>query len=807
MGAEDDSGNFSQNQELDEESSEPSTTEDENSEGKDDSHESSDSCENDAWGALNTDEAQTGEPARDFKDYMNDENDTGESLWMTEPLYENSTITVLEAIYGLLYGYIRFRKSKACLAYDLQQERRLLPEDNEMPENVDQLFAYVKSITATPKVTKFFYCSKCLIFGSKEEKFSSCNQAEDISLFFLIDVSDIIRILFEKLDLAKRIVPFSHADVNEDVISDIRDGSEYIRVNSRENRGPYDLTLAFNTDGVSVVESNKSYCWPVFFSICELPPEERESNIIFGGVWYSAHMKPPMNVFLDPLVNDLKNCYHKGVSWRNPETAGEVKSRVVVPLAVGDAPCRADLLNMVGFLGKNGCNSCEITMKTIEKPTKKAKKKPTIYPYNEIPARLRTKELMHAHAERAEALKALPQNQNPKKQKKINAKGIKGHSKLSEIPLFDISRAVPPEIMHSQWIGFGSQHLEIIRKKKGEYNIKSREGDVDAFLMRIQPPSFFARMPRSLKYAGYFKASEMFYWVIYYSLPALEDILPKKYLDHWTIYVASLTYLLGEKIEKSKLEDIELALKIFVKRIPQLYGEEEMKPNVHYITHLVSVVKRWGPLWTTWMFPFEGSNKMVTESIHGTKHQGQELINRILLISRLNQLKWKMNRQSRQGKVNKFILVGKIMAGYQFDEDEQDLILTSGLDSENIQVYERVKIGNRLYTSLLSKVVKSNSYSVSIKTRHDPEEFFGMIRLFLISENNKLFLMIRPFIANKNKKGFFSERFQIKTSHIAIKESNRSTMLLQLDDILKINHVIRVGDYICKQPFTYHTVL
>jgi len=128
---------------------------------------------------------------------------------------------------------------------------------------------------------KHYYCKDCLYYNGTEkiDKCLSCNTDKNISFFFEIDISEQIKFMFENLKLYEKLNSLLF-DSDKNIITDIIDGSEYIRVNSRDNRKKYDLTLILNTDGISLVKSSKSHCWPLICIIAELPKHLRETFMI-----------------------------------------------------------------------------------------------------------------------------------------------------------------------------------------------------------------------------------------------------------------------------------------------------------------------------------------------------------------------------------------------------------------------------------------------------------------------------------------------------------------------------------------------
>lgn len=143
---------------------------------------------------------------------------------------------------------------------------------------------------------------------------------------------------------------------------DIVDGVEYKK--GQAQKGKYDLTLIFHTDGIEIVESSKSHCYPLMFMIAEIPIEHRSSYTLFNGVWYDKS-KPNMNKFLKPFCKKLKKFRDKGISWTDPKTKAKNTSKISVEIVVADAPVRAELQNTLAHNGTYSCNTCEIETTSI----------------------------------------------------------------------------------------------------------------------------------------------------------------------------------------------------------------------------------------------------------------------------------------------------------------------------------------------------------------------------------------------------------------------------------------------------------
>lgn len=199
-----------------------------------------------------------------------------------------------------------------------------------------------------------------------------------------------------------------------------------------------------------------------------------------------------------------------------------------------------------------------------------------------------------------------------------------------------------PEYMHSILLGVVKQFFNLWFYKKGNWNINKYVEEIDDFLLNIRPPFFFNRMPRSITLHRFFKASEYYNWLLFYSVPAVVNYLPDKYFQHWLLLVISLLNLLQKSFRiNPDLEQTEILLKLFVRDIGQLYSDDrEYSYNVHQLLHIVLCVKRWGSLWATSAFSFENYNNFLINCVHGSKHLGQEMINNLSLAEGLHALRY-----------------------------------------------------------------------------------------------------------------------------------------------------------------------
>ena len=669
----------------------------------------------------NNSETTVHDNTQDISDSSNKSHSNSHDNSISQLLYGNSRMSVENSILALLDLYIHHKWTKASLKETLKMLRNMLPEENRMPNSIYKLFQYVKDFASPFHVNKHFYCKKCLCYNgvdSEIEKCGSCSaDKKNIYFFFEIDLCEQIKYMFEHQNLSEKL-KLTSSCYDENIISDITNGSEYIRVNSRQNRNKYDLTLVLSTDGLELVASSKSHCWPLTFVIAELPEHLRESFLMTLGIWYDNECKPCMNTFLKPFCLKLKECFDFGINWVHPTTKEINLSRIVAPLIIADAPARAQVQNILNFNGRYGCNICEIKMKRSSRI--EGKRSYRIYPYKDEGSKLRTGRRMQVQAQ-----KTLDLGRN-------HVKGVKGSSVISDLPHLDLGTCLLPEYMHSVLLGVGRQFVDLWIAKRGPWNIKKDIEKIDDFLLSIRPPHFFNRMPRQITFSKFYKASEYYNFILFYSLPAIVDHLPDVYLKHWILFVRALFILLQEQIRKiPDLEQAEVLLKLFVKQTETLYNDRELSYNLHQLQHLVLIVRRWGPLWATSAFPFENFNGFLANCVHGTKHMGQEIVNNLRIAQGIQALRYrvkKYNATSTSTRENNPQLIGKGTV-ITANDHESELLASYELDPENFLVYARAKIDNEDYTSKIYKTTKTNSYTVQINF-NDNSIVYGTIRFF-----------------------------------------------------------------------------
>ncbi|KAF4530217.1 hypothetical protein B566_EDAN018359 [Ephemera danica] len=192
----------------------------------------------------------------------------------------------------------------------------------------------------------------------------------------------------------------------------------------------------------------------------------------------------------------------------------------------------------------------------------------------------------------------------------IRIRGIIKLSPLVDLPHFKIKSCFNVEDMHGVFAGQVKYLTEnaLCSYSKNSYYIGSpaKLKMINEMMDCFRLPSLRdSRGPQRFRDHLTWKASQWKYWLLFFSLPVLKDLLPATYVTHWSLLVKSIFILSSENINESDIEECEVMMLQFVWGLQILYGKEFMSFNAHSILHYTTCVRNSGPLWAYSAFPFE----------------------------------------------------------------------------------------------------------------------------------------------------------------------------------------------------------
>ncbi|XP_064479913.1 uncharacterized protein LOC135393391 [Ornithodoros turicata] len=374
-------------------------------------------------------------------------------------------------------------------------------------------------------------------------------------------------------------------------LCDITDGSYYKNLQTSVNCQDMDLTVTLNSDGSQVFKSTASSLWPIQLMLNELPLPSRWHNIIVAGLWFSkAH--PNMLLFLKAFVDKFNDM--GPIPWRNFHTGEMILSTIRAVACVVDAPARAMVLNRKQYNGYDGCTWCYHPGKYVDGSVR--------YPYKES-MKVRTHKEVLRDMKKATILGT-------------TVNGIKGLSPVIQLKGLNLVRSIAPDYMHCALEGVIKQFTEcwLTDSSAGCY-IGGQLHILNSRLRTICPPICFSRLPRPLTERAMWKASEWKCWLLYYCAPCVMDVLPERFLNHFSLLCEAIFLLLKHTIQHSDISKAELLLERFVRETETLYTQGMCTYNVHQLLHLPETVRDLGPLWAVSMFPFESKNGNIIQQV------------------------------------------------------------------------------------------------------------------------------------------------------------------------------------------------
>ncbi len=334
--------------------------------------------------------------------------------------------------------------------------------------------------------------------------------------------------------------------------------------------------------------------------------------MILMALWY-GNKKPPMASFMEETIDELNRLQEYGF------IVGEKTYKVRVLIVTTDSVARPLVYGTTQFNGAFGCSFCLAEGKTVKKGRGHARVYPEPPDGSELPP-----------------LRSLKQHLVDLEQvlrtgKKIN--GISTTTPLSRITGFDFVEAMVPEYLHSCCEGVFKLLIELwtsSKNSKNEWYIGDKVGIINAKLLNIEVPYEVTRVTAGINKLKVWKASMYRSFTLYF-FHVLEDLLQPVYFNHFCKLVYGISLLLRERVSVDDINNVDFLLKDFVREFELLYGEEDVRINVHFLTHLAQAVLKWGCLWSTSTFIPEWFNGELNNLFHGSQGVVDQMASNYLL--------------------------------------------------------------------------------------------------------------------------------------------------------------------------------
>ncbi|XP_064468542.1 uncharacterized protein LOC135379646 [Ornithodoros turicata] len=449
-----------------------------------------------------------------------------------------------------------------------------------------------------------------------------------------------------------------------------------------------------------------------------------------------------MEVYLKSFVEQCKALAKRGFKWVQNGT--EVVSKAFAICCSVDSAARLLLQNTIKFNGFYGCPWC-------------------LHPGVTVNGEVRYPVRRNVYQERDSA--GAVQMMYRSSEMNTTCFGHKGPSVLMNLPGFDVIESFVPDYLHSVLLGVTRTLTKLWFDSKYSsedfyIGAPSALSLIDRRMGKIRPPSTTGRFPRGISERKLWKAQEYRSWLLYYSLPVLGGILPRRYFMHFSLLVRAVFLLLQDTVEGADLNVAQDLLSEFVVKYNMLYGDYCMVFNVHLLPHLAKDVARWGPLWTHSTFVFESFNGVLVKFVKGNRGVAEQVLAKAMLkqaVFSYVQLRGSYVLRSylsllKNKKVASFaehvsgaVLLGRGRASTCTSAERNCIRSALGRSPDNFLFFHRMVFNSTMYHSTSYKLPKrTNGTTVAL---HDGG--FGEIQsIFVYRENSHKVaaILIREFV-------------------------------------------------------------
>ncbi|KAI5339055.1 hypothetical protein L3X38_018327 [Prunus dulcis] len=271
------------------------------------------------------------------------------------------SFSVLTAIVELMHGKIKYRMSNLCFDYFLGVFKRMLPTDNCLPKDhkhaqkvLHGLGLGYEKIHACKNNCMLFYkehetLDTCPICNESRFKMTSQNRTTKIpqKVMRYLPLKPRLQRLYMSTHTATDMRWHKEKRVDDDVMRHPADGEawkEFDRTFPEFAADPRNVRLGLATDGFNpygVLNQHHS-TWPIFAFPYNLPPWKcMKKEYMMMTVLITEDPGRSIDVYLRPLVDELKDLWTNGVRTYDKSTGRMFTLRAAVMWTVNDFPAYA----------------------------------------------------------------------------------------------------------------------------------------------------------------------------------------------------------------------------------------------------------------------------------------------------------------------------------------------------------------------------------------------------------------------------------------------------------------------------------
>lgn len=273
------------------------------------------------------------------------------------PLYDGAPITLSESAKSILSFMLGSKISGQVLSQVISLINLHLPAKNNFFKSSYAFHKYFEDIKSP--LNFIFYCESCQrVLPSKDSICNTCGPKTKVAFYLQLPIIDQIRKKYSTEGFVQLLNHrFSRIKINPDNIEDVYDGELY-KAAGEILACALNISLMWNSDGISPYKSSNFQIHPFYLTINELPPHLRfkEENVLLAGLAF-GYEKPNANLLMKPIYEEIK-ILREGIDVLIPDSAIPVNIKCIVLFGTADAPAKATFMRTTNFNGFHGCGRC-----------------------------------------------------------------------------------------------------------------------------------------------------------------------------------------------------------------------------------------------------------------------------------------------------------------------------------------------------------------------------------------------------------------------------------------------------------------
>ena len=408
-----------------------------------------------------------------------------------------------------------------------------------------------------------------------------------------------------------KIVRETKQKICNGLAGDIFQGETYKNVS--QGMGMNDMTLTLNSDGFLVNSTSKIEPWPIYLIINELGFKHRFSirYVVLLGIFYGT-VHPNLNKLLEVCLEKQMDVLLRGLTVNGQTYTFKMMFSSL------DKPARASLMEMTSHSSTQGCMFCFTQMETIHSKGRQYR----TFPFENAAELLREDDDFTATGISSS----------------INSQIQFGQKDVTFFENFRDFKPVSSQIIDLLHCLFGGCVKKLVyllfdyEYRENSFSLFKNLNTINASIQKLKPPTIFCTRIRSIKFVKFFRAHEFRAFILYYGPMILRDHLSEAQFNN-LILLSQISFLASQSFfDEISIASLEIKIHAFLTGFAEIYGKQFISINFHELVHIPDNIRNNGAIYQLSCFGFENLNKLLKETVHGSRRPDLEIFSKINML-------------------------------------------------------------------------------------------------------------------------------------------------------------------------------